>query len=120
MRQKGSRSDSRIIYSGEVSLKTWMRGSSPRKTDVRQCGPTSWPVLRSVMAGHSRTKDGVLSHAYVPAIHDLLLCQALNTWMPGTGPGMTTERAAVVHCAKKVVDVRHKAGHDASIQRGRA
>jgi hypothetical protein len=25
-----------------------------------------------VMAGHSRPKDGVLSHAYVLAIHDLL------------------------------------------------
>ena len=25
-----------------------------------------------VMAGHSRPKDGVLSHAYVPAIHVLL------------------------------------------------
>jgi hypothetical protein len=25
--------------------------------------------LSIVMAGHSRPKDGVLSHAYVPAIH---------------------------------------------------
>ncbi len=25
--------------------------------------------LSTVMAGHSRPKDGVLSHAYVPAIH---------------------------------------------------
>jgi len=26
------------------------------------------------MAGHSRPKDGVLSHAYVPAIHVLRSC----------------------------------------------
>jgi len=39
------------------------------------------------MAGHSRPKDGVLSHAYVPAIHALF--QKL-----------------------KDVDARHKAGHD--------
>ncbi len=40
------------------------------------------------MAGHSRPKDGVLSHAYVPAIHVFL-------------------RATL-----KDVDARHKAGHD--------
>jgi putative copper export protein len=38
-----------------------------------------------VMAGHSRPKDGVLSHAYVPAIH--VFC--INAWMPGIKPGMT-------------------------------
>jgi hypothetical protein len=38
------------------------------------------------MAGHSRSKNGVASLAYVPAIHDL--------------------------AAKKDVDARHKAGHD--------
>jgi hypothetical protein len=30
----------------------------------------------SVMAGHSRPKDGVLSHAYVPATHVLALVMA--------------------------------------------
>jgi hypothetical protein len=40
------------------------------------------------MAGHSRPKDGVLSHAYVPVIHDLLKC-------------------------RKDVDARDKRGHDA-------
>ena len=40
------------------------------------------------MAGHSRSKNGVLSHAYVPAIHVLLFA------LP------------------KDVDARHKAGHD--------
>ena len=38
------------------------------------------------MAGHSRSKNGVLSHAYVPAIHVLLVAK---TWMPGIKPGMT-------------------------------
>ena len=41
----------------------------------------------SVMAGHSRPKDGVASLAYVPAIHALLVYEE----------GM---------------DARHKAGHD--------
>jgi hypothetical protein len=41
------------------------------------------------MAGHSRPKDGVLSHAYVPAIHVFGLARPLKTWMPGTRPGMT-------------------------------
>jgi hypothetical protein len=38
------------------------------------------------MAQHSRSKNGVLSHAYVPAIHALLSLED--------------------------VDARHKAGHD--------
>jgi hypothetical protein len=40
------------------------------------------------MAGHSRPKDGVLSLAYVPAIH-ALVDETLKTLMPGTRPGMT-------------------------------
>jgi hypothetical protein len=40
------------------------------------------------MAGHSRSKNGVASLAYVPAIHDFVLT--------------------------KDVDARHKAGHDDS------
>ena len=40
------------------------------------------------MAGHSRPKDGVLSHAYVPATH-VFGVASQQTWMPGTGPGMT-------------------------------
>ena len=32
------------------------------------------------MAGHSRSKNGVASLAYVPAIHVL---PAAKTWMPG-------------------------------------
>jgi len=39
------------------------------------------------MAGHSRSKNGVVSLAYVPATHAFLV-----TWMPGTSPGMTTVR----------------------------
>ncbi|MGB6586817.1 MAG: hypothetical protein WBE93_12730, partial [Pseudolabrys sp.] len=41
-----------------------------------------------VMAGHSRPKDGVLSHAYVPAIHVFAVARPQD------------------------VDARHKAGHD--------
>ena len=43
------------------------------------------------MAGPSRPKDGVLSHAYVPAIHVFI---PIKTWMPGTRPGMTEKRRA--------------------------
>src|ERR1700704_7109100 len=41
------------------------------------------------MDGHSRSKNGVASLAYVPAIHvfDAARCK---TWMPGTRPGMTS------------------------------
>jgi DNA replication and repair protein RecF len=42
--------------------------------------------LHGVMAGHSRSKNGVALLAYVPAIHAFLCCQD--------------------------VDARHKAGHD--------
>jgi len=45
--------------------------------------------LSTVMAGHSRPKDGVLSYAYVPAIHVFL--------------------AAVQN---QDMDARHEAGHD--------
>jgi hypothetical protein len=39
------------------------------------------------MAGHSRSKNGVLKNAYVPASHAF----KSKTWMPGTRPGMTKE-----------------------------
>ena len=45
----------------------------------------------SVMAGHSASKDA-RKRALVPAIHDLLSIR--KAWMPGTGPGMTTELGA--------------------------
>jgi hypothetical protein len=35
-------------------------------------------ALQNVMAGPSRPKDGVLSHAYVPAIHVLLVAIAFS------------------------------------------
>jgi len=69
-------------------LKTWMRGSSPRMT-------VEDSASQIVMAGHSRPKDGVLSHTYVPAIHAFSCCNAAKTWMPGTGPGMTNERQCI-------------------------
>jgi hypothetical protein len=40
------------------------------------------------MAGHSRSKDGVASLAYVPAIHVFLNGGAAKTWMPAFA-GMT-------------------------------
>ena len=48
-------------------------------------------VHRLVMAGHSRSKNGVASLAYVPAIHAFLYTERpeKKTWMPGTRPGMT-------------------------------
>src|SRR5262245_17883177 len=36
-----------------------------------------------VMAGHSRLKDGVLPHAYVPAVH-VFLSFRRKTWITGT------------------------------------
>jgi hypothetical protein len=42
-----------------------------------------------VMAGHSRSKNGVLSHAYVPAIHVFAHTERSKTWMPATSAGMT-------------------------------
>jgi hypothetical protein len=38
------------------------------------------------MAGHSRSKNGVASLAYVPTIHVLTCCK---TWMPGIKAGMS-------------------------------
>jgi hypothetical protein len=38
-----------------------------------------------VLAGHSRPKDGVLSHAYVPAIHILLELQKERRGCPAQG-----------------------------------
>jgi len=40
------------------------------------------------MAGHSRSKNGVASLAYAPAIHAFLRSQA---WMRGTSPRMTVQ-----------------------------
>jgi hypothetical protein len=41
------------------------------------------------MAGHSRSKNGVASLAYVPAIHDSPSLRNRKTWMPATSAGMT-------------------------------
>ena len=43
------------------------------------------------MPGHSRPKDGVLSHAYVPGIHVFATIQQIKTWMAGPSPVMTLE-----------------------------
>lgn len=44
------------------------------------------------MAGHSRSKNGVPSGAYVPAIHDFLFW--IKTWMAATSAAMMAESAA--------------------------
>jgi hypothetical protein len=44
-----------------------------------------------VMRGHSRSKNGVASLAYVPRIH-VLLAQS-KAWMAGTSPAMMTGSA---------------------------
>jgi hypothetical protein len=41
------------------------------------------------MAGHSRSKNGVASLAYVPAIH-VFFAEILKTWMPAASAGMTS------------------------------
>jgi hypothetical protein len=43
------------------------------------------------MAGHSRSKNGVASLAYVPAIHAFLCGKFVKTWMPATSAGMTAD-----------------------------
>jgi hypothetical protein len=65
-------------------------------------------IAQFVMAGHSRSKNGVASLAYVPAIHVFFpRLIADRAWMPGTigvlstpfferlWPGMTMEGSAV-------------------------
>src|SRR5262249_19701137 len=69
----------RLIQLGLInSVRPRARKRGPRATD---CGRRD---SVSVMAGHSRPKDGVLPHAYVPAIHVFSECRAVKTWMPGT------------------------------------
>ena len=62
-----------------------MPGTGPGVTAEGQC----ISLLLVVMAGHSRPKDGVLSHAYVPAIYVFDLRETAKTWMPATSAGMT-------------------------------
>jgi len=45
------------------------------------------------MAWHSRSKNGVASLAYVPAIHDFLA--ASKTWMRGSSPRMKLRFQAI-------------------------
>jgi hypothetical protein len=48
------------------------------------------------MAGQSRSKNGVASLAYVPAIHAFDFSCEFKTWMPGTRPGMTSRKVMAV------------------------
>jgi hypothetical protein len=46
--------------------------------------------LLVVMAGHSRSKNGVALLAYVPAIYVFPAYDMTGkTWIPGTSPGLT-------------------------------
>ena len=52
-----------------------------------------WPI--HVMAGHGRSKNGVASLAYDPAIHVLLATKKeVDARNAGTKPGMTAENSA--------------------------
>ena len=62
-----------------------MRGASPPE----DCGDDS---RGNVMAGRSRSKNGVASLAYVPAIPITTGMHGRFIGMPGTRPGMTTPR----------------------------
>jgi hypothetical protein len=42
------------------------------------------------MRGHSRPKDGVLSHAYDPRIHPKNMNHCKFDGLPGQGPAMTS------------------------------
>jgi hypothetical protein len=61
-----------------------MAGSAKRAGAAGMARP-----LTPVMAGHSRSKNGVASLAYVPAIHAFFLPKLHNAWMPATSTGMT-------------------------------
>jgi hypothetical protein len=45
------------------------------------------------MPGHSRSKNGVASLAYVPGIH---VFATKKTWMAGTSPAMTSSIADAI------------------------
>ena len=44
------------------------------------------------MPGHSRSKNGVASLAYVPGIHVFKFSGESKTWMAGTSPAMTEQK----------------------------
>jgi hypothetical protein len=54
----------------------------------------------SVMAGHSRPKDGVASLAYDPAIHVFKRNRKSKTWMPATSAGMTKKWQKARDCSR--------------------
>jgi hypothetical protein len=60
----------------------------------------------AVMPGHSRSKNGVLSHAYVPGIH-VQGSMLRFPVMPGLVPGIH-----VLAPCNEDVDGRNKSGHD--------
>ncbi|MGA9502351.1 MAG: hypothetical protein WBV52_19180 [Pseudolabrys sp.] len=66
------------------------------------------------MPGHSRLKDGVLSHTYVPGIHDSALVMAGHS-RPKDGvlsPAYVPAIHVFAVARRQDVDARRKAGHD--------
>src|SRR5262245_61199566 len=62
------------------------------------------------MAGHSRPKDGVLSHAYVTASRMHPTC---GSFYAEVGQArLPVPSTSLCLAAHEVVDARHKAGHD--------
>jgi hypothetical protein len=49
-----------------------------------------------IMAGHSRSKNGVASLAYGPGHPRLRIYNPFKTWMPGIKPGMTDHVECIV------------------------
>jgi hypothetical protein len=49
------------------------------------------------MPGHSRSKNGVASLAYVPGIHVFTALPWQKAWMAGTSPAMTPREIARVY-----------------------
>src|SRR5262249_18279717 len=89
-----------------ATSKKWMAGKSRTRTlprHARACpGHDGVRGVRHltqahVMRGHSRPKDGVLSHTYDPRIHDASqarapykLCRCgKSSWIAGSSPAMT-------------------------------
>src|SRR5580693_9473101 len=63
------------LRSAQIASGNWRTGSMP-----------TFPL---VMAGHSRSKNGVASARLCPGHPRLASRRESKTWMPGTRPGMT-------------------------------
>jgi hypothetical protein len=73
-------------------------------------------TIRSFEAGAKNSERFPSWPGFVPAIHVLLAEEPLRTWMPGTGPGMTSLGTQSILLGFlsgfKDVDGRDEPGHD--------